>query len=41
MTNGPLQQGWNDVQVAVKGRNPHIDASLVLDSVEVLVNYAE
>jgi hypothetical protein len=40
VTDGPLQQGWNEVKVAVNGRNPHVSASLVLDSVEVLVDYA-
>ena len=41
VTNGSLQRGWNEVPVSVTGRNSHISASLVLDSVEVLVSYTE
>ena len=40
VTNDSLQQGWNEVKVAVNRRNPHLSASLVLDSVEVFVDYA-
>ena len=41
VTNGSLQRDWNEVQVSVTRRNPHISASLVLDNLEVLVNYTE
>jgi len=41
MKDGFIKQGWNDVRVAVKERNPHVSAPLILYSVEVLVKYLE
>lgn len=34
-----LKQGWNELNVKVKSRNPHVSAKLMLRSVEVLVHY--
>ena len=34
-----LRQGWNQLEVRVKARNPHISAALSLESVEVIVRY--
>ena len=34
-----LRKGWNHLGVNVKARNPHIDAPLSVESVEVIVRY--
>ncbi len=34
-----LRKGWNHLGVKVKGRNPHLDAPLRVESVEVIVRY--
>ena len=34
-----LKQGWNQLNVKVKSRNPRVSAKLILSSVEVLVRY--
>ena len=36
-----LRQGWNRVQVAVNARNPHIEAPLIIESVEAVLRYRE
>ncbi len=36
---GIAEQGWNDLEVGVKKRNPKISAALRLEDVEVLVTY--
>ena len=35
----PPRKGWNHLGVNVKARNPHIDAPLSVESVEVIVRY--
>lgn len=34
-----LRKGWNHLGVKVKGRNPHLDAPLRLESVEAVIRY--
>ena len=36
-----LRKGWNHLGVKVKGRNPHLDAPLRVESVEVIVRYKQ
>ena len=36
-----LRQGWNELQVEVRKRNPAVEAALSVESVEVLLHYFE
>jgi hypothetical protein len=34
-----LRKGWNDLSLTVEERNPHVDAPLVVRSVEAMIRF--